>query len=227
MGVLADHEIMEAIDDGQLVINPLNEDNIEPASVDLTLGPEAFRASDDDKQRLSEGDVLSLPAGESALVLTKETVEMGEGLAGQIGLRSSFTRRGIDLLAGPQIDPGFQGPLHVYLINLSPSDIIIEYGEPFLTVEIQELGEDAESTYKGKYQAEPHITGDEIRDIREGEGMALSEAVKAMRNMARDVNAMEETVEDLSSEMKWMMRFVVGTLATLVVGILANMAGVI
>lgn len=226
MGVLADHEIRRAIDDGRLVIDPLNEDNIEPASVDLTLGPEAFRASDDDKQRLSDGDVLSLPAGESALVLTKEHIEVSEGLAGQIGLRSSFTRRGIDLLAGPQIDPGFQGPLHVYLINLSPSDIIIEYGEPFLTVEIQELAEAAESTYQGKYQSDPHITGDEIRDIREGEGMALSEAVKAMRNMARDVNAMEETVEDLSSEMKWMMRFVVGALSALVIGILAEMGGV-
>lgn len=225
MGILADHEIRNALEEGRLAIEPFDDEQIQPASIDLRLGPEAFRASDDDKQRLTEGDVLKLPAAETALVLTLERIEMGEGLAGSIGLRSSFTRRGIDLLAGPQIDPGFEGPLHVFLINLSPTDIIIEYGEPFLTIEIQELSEVASSTYSGKYQMEDHITADEIRDIREDEGIALSEAVKAMRNIARDVNAMEETVESLSNEMKWQMRIVVGLLAALVIGVLGTVVG--
>lgn len=227
MGILGDQEIKKAVEDGSLVIEPYVEDMVKPASIDLTLGSEAFRASDDDKLFLEEGDVLKIPAAETALVLTRERIEMGSDLAGSIGLRSSFSRRGIDLLAGPQIDPGFRGPLHVFLINLSPSEIIIEFGEPFLTVEIHRLDEPVESPYDGRFQELDHITAEEMRDIREGEGIALSEAVKAMRNIARDVNSMEETVESLSKEMKWQMRFVVALLGALVIGILGSLIGVI
>lgn len=198
MGTLSDHKIRDAMEDGDITIEPVDDISIEPASIDLTLGHEAFIGKDDDKMRLETGDILALPAGATAIVLTQERISLSNDIAGNIGLRSEFTRKGIDLLSGPQIDPGFEGHLHVVLINLSPSQKIIEFGERFVTVEFRELTEPVEEPYDGEYQTEDRITSDEIRDLKEGEGIALSEAVKAMQNIAQDVNALQETVDQMS-----------------------------
>lgn len=198
MGTLSDSAIRRAIADGEIQIDPFDEENVEPASVDLTLGHEAFLGKEDEKQWLEAGDVLVLPAGATAIVLTRERIELGDSIAANIGLRSHFTRRGIDLLAGPQIDPGFQGPLHLVLINLSPSQQVIEFGEPFVTIEFRRLSEAVTEPYAGRYQAREHITAEEIRDLKEGAGIALSEAVRAMQNIAKDVSALQQTVDKLS-----------------------------
>lgn len=221
MGTLSDTEIRQALEGGDISIEPLDDTQIEPASVDLTLGPEAFRASDTDKIHLKEGDILPLPPGEMALVLTREVVELSPRIAANIGLRSHFTRKGIDLLAGPQIDPGFEGPLHIILINLSPSELLIEYGEPFLTIEFRRLGEAAAERYDGQYQASTSITADEIRDLKKGEGIALSEAVKAMQTIAKDVGALQESVSELTTNVNRYMAIFVGAIVTLVAAVIS------
>lgn len=198
MGTLSDEAIRRALDEGEISIEPFDEEQIQPASIDLSMGHEAFLGKEDEKRFLDEGDVLVLPAGATAIVLTRERIAVGDEIAGNIGLRSHFTRKGIDLLSGPQIDPGFEGPLHLVLINLSPSQKIIEFGERLVTVEFRRLSGPAAETYSGKYQAVDHITAEEIRDLKEGEGIALSEAVKAMQNIAKDVSALQETVDNLS-----------------------------
>lgn len=227
MGTLSDKSIRRALDEGKIAIDPLDEDNIEPASVDLTLGNEAFLGRDDEKRWLDEGDMLVLPPGATGIVLTRERIELGNTIAANIGLRSHFTRRGIDILSGPQIDPGFEGPLHLVLINLSPSQQVIEFGEPFVTIEFRRLSEPVDAGYSGRYQTQEHITAEEIRDLKEGEGIALSEAVKAMQTIARDVSALQDTVDQLSDTvsensenadryMKWFVRSVFALVAAVI-----------
>lgn len=103
MGTLSDKSIRTALDEGEIAIDSLDEDNIEPASVDLTLGNEAFLGKDDEKMWLEEGDMLVLPPGATAIVLTRERIELGNTVAANIGLRSHFTRRGIDILSGRKL----------------------------------------------------------------------------------------------------------------------------
>lgn len=216
MSTLSDEGIRDAMDRGELTVEPFDDDNLEPASVDLTLGSEAFRASDDDKITLGEADALTLPPGEMALVLTREQLELGTSIAGNIGLRSYFARKGIDLLSGPQVDPGFEGPLHIVLLNLSPSQLLIEYGEPFLTVEFRRLDDEAAQAYDGSYQAQSMITPEEMRDLKEGQGIALSDAVKAMQNIARDVSTLQESVTELSENADNYMKIYVRSIVALV-----------
>lgn len=220
MGVLSDKQIVEAVEEGHIEIDPFVEDNVQPASVDFTLGPEAFRASDDDKMILEPGDVLTLRPGEMAILLTREDVKLSAEYAATIGLRSRFTRKGIDLLAGPQVDPGFDGPLHIVLINLSPSEQVIEHGERFLTLEFRKLREPSDTTYTGQYQSQSTITAEEIRDLKKGEGIALSEAVKAMQTIARDVDALETSVTRLTKNVDRYMQIFIATIVTLVAGVL-------
>lgn len=220
MPPLTSQEIRQALEEGEMVIEPFTENHLEPASIDLSLGHEAFLASGDDKIILEEGSVLTLPPGEMALILTRERLSLGLQHTATIGLRSKFARKGIDLLAGPQVDPGFEGPLHIVLINLSPSQQVIEFGEAFLTLEIHRLSTEASKRYSGDYQSQTTITAQEIRDLKKGEGIALSEAVKAMRTIAQDVDALEKSVSRLTRNVDRYMQIFVATIVALVVGVL-------
>ncbi len=115
-----------------------------------------------------------------------------------MGLRSEFTRRGLVLLAGPQIDPGFDAYLHIAVCNLSPTELSLSYEEPFLTVEFHELPEPVEHPYSGTYQNQENITPKEIRDIKERRGYALSEVIKNMQRIASDISGLKDAVTKFS-----------------------------
>lgn len=229
MGTLSGEQIREEVESesGRIAIEPFDPDCIQPASYDMTLGAEAFIPEHEQKEMLEPGSVLSIPAGGTALVLTRERLEVGHDVAGHLGLRSYYTRKGIDILKGPQIDPGFEGPLHVILLNLSPSKQVIPYGEPIVTVEFVELNEPVKEGYDGDYQAQDSITQKEIDDLMEGEGIPLSEAVEAMQNIARDVATLEENVSRLSRHSDWYMRIFITTIVILVASIVGNILGLV
>jgi dCTP deaminase len=199
MPLLSYQEIKQAIAEGNIVIQPaLLEDNIAPASVDLSLGEEAFRATDEQIQKLEAGQFLRLEPGDITLVITRESIELNPSIAGQIGLRSYFTRKGLALLAGPQIDPGFRGKLHLVLVNLSPSENVIGYGEPFCTVEFHRLSVPTTKPYNRPFQGP--ITQGEVEDIRRGRGYALSEVIKDMQTIARDIGELKNVVKTHSEK---------------------------
>ncbi len=229
MGVLSGEQIRREAErpTGKIDIEPFDPENVQPASVDLTLGEEVFVPEEERKETLSEGSLLSLPAGGTALILTRERLTLDDDVAGHLGLRSHYTRKGIDILEGPQIDPGFEGPLHVVLINLSPSKQLIPFGERIVSVEFVELSESVKDGYGGEYQQQDTITQDEIDAMMEGEGIALSEAVSAMQNIARDVSVLEENVSRLTKRVDLYMRIFIITIVILAGTIIGELIGLI
>lgn len=222
MTILSDIKLKEAIDKGELQITP-PPTSIEPASIDLTVGDEAFAASGDEIIKLSQGKLLIIPPGEMVLIVTREEIKLGAKIVGHIGLRSYFTRKGLVLLAGPQIDPGFEGTLHVVLCNLSPTEITMSYGEPFCTIEFFELLTDAKQLYKGEYQKQKGITPREVTDIRQRRGYALSEVIKNMQTIAQDISSLKNSVEKLTNRTDKYMLIFISSLVALVIGIIVKL----
>jgi deoxycytidine triphosphate deaminase len=222
MPILSDVDLEKAIQSGEVQITP-KPHSFEPATIDLSVGEEAFAASKDEITPLSKGQLLIIPPGEMVLIVTKEEIKLGPQIAGHIGLRSSFTRKGLVLLAGPQIDPGFEGTLHVVLCNLSPTEIAIAYGESFCTIELHRLEHAAETPYKGASQKQKGITPNEIDDIRERRGYALSEVIKDMQSIAKDVSVLKNSVEKLTNRTDKYMAIFVSTLAVFVIGVLVKL----
>jgi dCTP deaminase len=194
MVILSDAGLREAFDKKDITITPLPS-KLEPASVDLSVGEEAFAASANEITKLSDGKLLTIPAGEMVLIITKEQIQLSAKIVGHIGLRSYFTRKGLVLLAGPQIDPGFEGKLHIVLCNLSPVEITLAYGEPFCTVEFFALDKPAQNIYSGSYQKQMGISPREIDDIKQRRGYALSEVMKDMRVIAQDIGELKGVVK--------------------------------
>jgi deoxycytidine triphosphate deaminase len=221
MPIMTDSDLANALDNGELTITP-RPTSFQPASIDLSVGEETFISSQEKITKLSnENLLLNMPPGEMVLVVTRERIELSARIVGHIGLRSSFARQGLVLLAGLQIDPGFKGYLHIVLCNLSPSIISLAYAEPFCTVEFHKLAEDTKKPYIGPYQQQGSITPNEIRDIRKGSGFGLSEAIQNMQVMSRDVASLKDSVEKLIRASSIKETIMITLLATLVCGVVS------
>ena len=225
MTLMGDAQLRAALDRGDINLDP-KPTEIRSASIDLRMGPEAFLGTsveviDMEKQRL-----LIIPPGELALVSILEKMQVGNRFAAQIGLRSSLARRGLALLAGPQVDPGFCGRLHVAFVNLSPVEISIAYREPLITVIFHDLGQDVEQPYGmaqgDDYQGQDQITGLEIDDIRQHRGYAMSEVIREMSTLSANVGELRASVDGYIKQSAAIMRrseFYLGMFAATIVAL--------
>lgn len=136
MAVLSDRDIKKAIKKKQIIIKGLREENIGPASVDLTLG-NSFRVFKhcevthvDTREGISEQltELITVPEGkpfiihpnEFVLAVTREYVKIPANLMARLDGRSSLGRLGIIVhsTAG-SIDPGFEGCLTLEMTNIA------------------------------------------------------------------------------------------------------------
>ena len=205
MALLTDAEIREAVQSGEISIDPFDEiTSLQPASYDLRVGDTAIVAKSvtlDQLEKtvkdevapeidLRERRTVSVPAGGFALITSLEKVRLSSLYAAHIGIRSYYTRKGLALLSGLQIDPGFEGYLVLGLANLSPRSIGIDYQDPLCTIEIHRLTRPAEKPYEGRYAAQqlvariPAADKDYLRTI---ETMSVSDLTQALLTLSRNV----------------------------------------
>lgn len=139
--LLSDRDILKEIQHGGLLLDPFDPERVQPASVDVTLGPE-FRvfvpdvhAVIDPQQEMPgltklvqppKGEPFLLHPGEFALGSTQETVTLPDYLAARLEGVSSLGRLGtiVHSTAG-FIDPGFSGQVTLELANASPFPITL------------------------------------------------------------------------------------------------------
>jgi len=215
---MTDQMIRQAVQNGELVIHNYEDRCIQPASYDMRLGKEAITSSHREKVDPSQKGLFTIPAGDFALVTTYEGVELSPRLAGHIGLRSHYSKKGLTLLSGPQIDPGFKGVLVLGLSNLSPRDITIPYRERFCTIEFYALTEAASVPYEGEYQDQAGITAHDLENLVEAQGMTFGQVIQLLGELSTNVKSLSESV----SFLKWAFPSAMAVLAIgiAVVGVL-------
>lgn len=211
MSILTDVEIKSAITAGEIAIEPLDEvHGLQPASYDVRLGKKAIITRtvslEELKGKVQKGEVkeiniekegsITVPGGAFALVTTLERIKLGRRYAGHIGMRTYYTRKGLVILSGLQIDPGWDGVLVLGLANLSPRSLTLDYSDHLCTIEIHRLNVDA-GIYKGTYMAEqregriPSADKDYLRTI---ETMSVSDLTKALIDLSQGVSYLSKWV---------------------------------
>ncbi len=196
--MLSDQQILEFMEQGDIIIEDFDESCLKPASYDMRLGKEAFISSRKEKINVEEMGLLRIPPGEFAIVVTYEKIKLSKRIAASIGLRSYFARKGLVLLAGPQIDPGFEGRLTLVLFNASPKEAILRYKEPFCTIEFHQLIVEATKGYQGRYQQQNSIRLEDIEYFTELSGMTIGEILKTMEGVTSSINELSTDVKVLS-----------------------------
>ena len=126
MSILSDRDIWKYLDSGELVVNPCNDIDVQPASIDLHL--------DDDLKSITgsvipfdDEDCYVLKPQEFILGCTSEYVEIPDNLSGRVEGRSSIGRLGITAhITAGYIDPGFKGQITLEINNVSDKDFILK-----------------------------------------------------------------------------------------------------
>src|SRR3954467_9262750 len=146
MAALSDGPLRKLIADGRVKIDPFDDAMIQPASIDLKLGP-SFRVFHN--FRVESIDIADPPhgltahveidddtpfvvhPGEFVLGRTAEFVEMPDDLVARVEGKSSLGRLGLIVHATAGfVDPGFQGTLTLEITTLTGVPIILWRGKP-------------------------------------------------------------------------------------------------
>ena len=157
--VLSDIDIIERIGDGSLVIDPYEEDNVEPASIDIRLG-NSFKepiktgrivdSQSDGGQpyREFQADSIVLEPGDSYLATTLETIEIPDDLCADAVGRSSLGRLFVSIheTAG-FCDPGFVGEVTLEMTNENPNPVRLHSGDRVCQLVFKELSRPAIQLY--------------------------------------------------------------------------------
>jgi deoxycytidine triphosphate deaminase len=127
-----------------------NLKNVSGASYDLSLGDEYFYGGR--IRKLSgESPILLIEPYDYAIVTSSEIADMPRDISSRFDLSVSLFCQGIILSNGPQVDPGFRGPLFCLLFNTSSSPVLLKRGQHYATLEFHKLLGPT-YVYRGLYQ---------------------------------------------------------------------------
>lgn len=156
--VLADWRIARSHRDGWLSIEPFRAEGedgrLQAASYDLSRGD--FTLADTDESRTTE--TLVLKHRQSALVYTREKITLSKHVIGRIAPQGELVAHFVTLSFGLQLDPGWEGQPFMHLMNQGRDPFVLEYDQPFASVEFHLLADEPESAWdpaKSRRAAEP------------------------------------------------------------------------
>jgi len=149
--ILSDTDVTAALNDSSLEIDPLMPDQVQPASIDLTLGDTflayssplwaedvVLGASDTLPEMIESAGPYRLTPGSFVLGSTVERVRLGSQLCAQVEGRSSVGRLGLAVhITAGFIDPGFNGRITLELYNFSQRTIVLTPGVRICQLSVQ------------------------------------------------------------------------------------------
>lgn len=214
--MMTDTEIRSALEKREIVLDPPDFERIEPASYDVRVGNSAFASSSKERVNLKEKGLLIIEPGEFAVLESRERIELNHRTAAQIGLRSEYARRGLLMLSGPQIDPGFVGILVVRVVNLAPKPIALPHEAPFLTLQFFRLAHDVEKPYSGPQQGQGGLSARDIQELVDTEGLTLGQVMKTLSTLAKDVAELRGSVSRLAWSIPGIILFGIAVIGVIV-----------
>ncbi|HLG14538.1 MAG TPA: dCTP deaminase [Blastocatellia bacterium] len=191
-GILVDDQIREAMTEGWLVIEPFDDDALEPATYDLRVGDKGVLSTVPKPLDLREQPNLVIEPFSAAFLQTEEIISLSPRIVGRVGPRSNILRAGIFASTGPQIDPGFRGRLFVSLLNMTDHPFLIRHRDRFLTVEFHGLSRAPSRSYSGRHQNKTELEPDEINAL-------LSRGGPAFKEIHRDLLDIQAPLKDIAA----------------------------
>ncbi len=162
--VLSDRTIREELASGRIVIDPLGDGCIQPASVDLRLDAEMLELAPPEdysfidvredaagltrRSRIPDPAPYILKPGQFVLASTIELVKLPDDVVARLEGKSSLGRLGllIHSTAG-YVDPGWQGQLTLEISNVADVSITLYYGMRISQISFLRLTTPAERPY--------------------------------------------------------------------------------
>ena len=175
--ILSDKTIMKMLEEKKLKIEPLTQEQIQPASVDIRLG-RTFSVVDDTpsgiitleneiKYKSITSDTFLIMPGQFVLATTMEYFELPDNLTAFVEGRSSLGRMGLFIQNAGWVDPGFKGEITLELYNANKCAIELKAGRRVGQLVFAEMDDHAINPYNGKYQGQTGATGSKVYKDKE------------------------------------------------------------
>lgn len=170
--ILSDKTTYRMLQDHSLKIAPLEEGQVQPASVDIRLG-NTFRVVADSPRgiitmkeqieyKVIESDTYILLPNQFVLATTMEYIELPDDLTAFVEGRSSLGRMGLFIQNAGWVDPGFKGEITLELYNANRCAIELKCGRRVGQLVFAKLDDHALHPYNGKYQGQTGATGSKV-----------------------------------------------------------------
>lgn len=184
--ILSDRTIRDLMGKGTLKIEPLEDYQIQPASVDLRLGNSFLKLDENmtEVMTLDEeikyvsycSEELVIPPHSFLLATTMEYIELPDDITAFVEGRSSIGRMGLFIQNAGWVDPGFKGQITLELYNANSLPIKLTSGRRICQLVLARMDERALRPYQGKYQNQRDAVGSRVyldlkiseRDISSG-----------------------------------------------------------
>ena len=176
--VLSDGEIYEALDSGELGIDPfppdVKVDAIQASSIDLRLdshlsiqktgnvsGIELYPPDLDVADFITrftdphdlDNSVYPMKSSQFVIGKTLESVRLPLHFAGRLEGKSSLARLGVGVhITAPKIDPGFDNQITLEMFNFGPFTVQLKAGMNICVLIVERLGKPAKQGYTGRFQ---------------------------------------------------------------------------
>ncbi|MFC1615966.1 dCTP deaminase [Patescibacteria group bacterium] len=170
--ILSDKTILELIKKGELVVDPIDDQSIQPASIDCRLGNhfliteenqmEIVSMDEEIKYREITSDTITIPPQSFLLATTQEYVKLPDNLTAFVEGRSSIGRIGLFIENAGWVDPGFEGCITLELFNASSLPIKLQAGKRICQLVFCLMDQKAQTPYQGKYQGQRKAVGSRI-----------------------------------------------------------------
>lgn len=170
--ILSDKTIQQMLKDKTLVISPVKEQQIQPASVDVRLGntfsivedtPTGIITLDSEVQyRTIHTETYILLPGQFVLATTMEYFELPDHITAFVEGRSSLGRMGLFIQNAGWVDPGFKGEITLELFNANRCAIELRAGRRVGQLVFAMMDGPALHPYRGKYQGQRGATGSRV-----------------------------------------------------------------
>lgn len=175
--ILSDITLREKLARGELMVEPLEDYLIQPASIDLRLGKHFLKVDENsfDIIRLDDPikyiemtmEEIIIPPFSFLLATTMEYVKLPQDLTAFVEGRSSIGRIGLFVENAGWVDPGFEGELTLELYNANRQPIRLTAGRRICQLVFAQLDQQASAPYRGKYQGQRKPMGSKIFEDEE------------------------------------------------------------
>lgn len=213
------------------LIEPFNEERIDSASYELSLGEEVYISplpdtleGDRRKVILKKGETVPIPPGQFAFLITFEKVSISSNAIAFISMKFKPKAKGLINVSGFHVDPGYKGRLIFAVYNAGPLNFQVEYGEQLFSIWFADLDavDDRARTKDGFSSIPTDILNvpdlvSSLPYLVKRLNNAEENLAKRQENLVERLVSMEKKVEAYSAQQAVLSGVIVGTVASAVV----------
>ncbi|PRS31700.1 dCTP deaminase [Bacillus sp. RJGP41] len=180
--ILSNKTILKKIKEQELIIEPLKQSQLQPASIDLRIGNHFLTIDEYSTPLISLDkpaaykeiykDHIIIPPQAFVIGTTIEVIKLPNNMSAFVEGRSSIGRLGLFIQNAGWVDPGFEGHITLELYNANRVPIELKAGRRICQLVLAALDQET-APYIGKYYGQNKETETQVSLEEESEDVSL------------------------------------------------------